>query len=158
MPDRLQHFSVHLIHIQSLASPPLIATRGVGLSELLSVSCSFVSAGQSLKVFSVPCQNKSCPEDSWNVSLFDIECLCTSSSSSPFMTGWVTVMFYWLLKLQKYLHTHKHTSGASRKACPLNHDCPSFRVEPYIWTYIFMLYFILSYLLGLCLWDIYVYL
>lgn len=41
--------------------------------------------------------------------------------------------------------------GPAVKACPSNHECPSFRLEPYIWTYIFMLYFILSYMLGFCL-------
>lgn len=73
------------------------------------------------------------------------------------LTGWVTVTSYWLLKQHKYF-PYTRTGGPAEKLVPSNHDCPIFRLEPYIWTYIFMLYFILSYMLGLCLRDIYVYL
>lgn len=53
-----------------------------------------------------------------------------------------------------------HTRGGGRKkSLSLQSWSPQvFRLEPYIWTYIFMLYFILSYMLGSCLRDIYVYL
>lgn len=163
MLDHLQHFSVHFIHVNFSLLPPPRHHSGsltVSVRQSLTQLHTCLWRGEWI-VCSVPCQNKSCPEDSWNVSLFDIGCLLDIIIISC-LTGWVTVMLYWLLKQHKYFHTHTHTQThakeASRKARPFNHDRPSFRLEPYIWTYIFMLYFILSYMLGLCPRDIYVYL
>lgn len=36
-----------------------------------------------------------------------------------------------VLEQQQYFHTHSHTH-ARTGPCPFNHDCPSFRLEPYI--------------------------
>lgn len=166
MLDHLQHFSVHFIHVLLFIppAPSFIITWGSptvsvprSLTQLHTRLCrgGWIVCSVALSKQIISRRLMKCIIVWYRMPLDIIVASCS--------TGWVTGMLYWLLEQQQYFHTHTHTharthTGASIKACPFNHDCPSFRLEPYIWTYIFMLYFILSYMLGLCLRDIYVYL
>lgn len=74
-----------------------------------------------------------------------------------FISCWTELRWRRTDRWNTSVHTF-NTQGASRKSSsPQSWSPQVFRLEPYIWTYIFMLYFILSYMLGLCLGDIYVY-
>lgn len=89
-------------------------------------------------------------KNSWNVSLFNIECLCTSSSSSLVWLAelrWSRTDCWYNRNTTTLIHTHQHTRGQQEKRVPFNHDCPCFSLEPYIYINIYMNVYFSCYIL-----------
>lgn len=142
-----------------LISPSPVITRGLWLSVFVSLShsCTHASEGESglFVLFPVKTNYVQKTHEMYHCLISDA---FWTSSSSPELQRCYTDCWN-NTNTSIHTHTQTHAKGCQQKSSfPFNHDCPSFRLEPYIWTYIFMLYFILSYMLGLCPRDIYVYL
>lgn len=144
------------------SSPLPVITRGLWLSVFVSLShsCTHASEGESglFVLFPVKTNHVQKTHEMYHCLISDA--FWTLSSSPVWLAElqWCCTDCWNNTNTSIHTHTQTHAKEASRKARPFNHDRPSFRLEPYIWTYIFMLYFILSYMLGLCPRDIYVYL